>query len=139
MDGYTDTQNHAPASLLSKMRLYNDGRTPTVVGHTTNFHDGVVAYGSVTGSTSMVIDTGSGLNKLSDHYAYVGTTGGKVMKVQLNPPDASYPNGDPDAAPNVVDVLNPGGSLLAAAIDSTYAYFFPASTGTITRIPLAGG
>ncbi len=135
--GYTDTSNNQSASLLSKMKLYSDGQVPTIVGHTTNYHDNSVVYGSVTGSTSMVIDSGSGLNNLSDHYAYVGTTGGKIMKVQLNPPDAAYPNGDADAAPKVVNVLNPGGQLLAAAIDSTYAYFFPSNTGKITRIKLS--
>jgi hypothetical protein len=135
VDGLTDP-NHA-ASLLSKMKLYDSGAVPTVAGRTTNYHDNSLAYGSVTGSTSMVIDTGLGLANLASHYAYVGTTGGRVMKVQLFPPDAGYPGGDPDAAPKVVNVFSPGGPLFSAAIDSTYAYFLPANTGTITRMKLS--
>jgi hypothetical protein len=133
-------------SLLSKVKLNAGGAVPTVVDYTTSYHDGPATFGNIAGAVSMAIDTGSGLNKLSDHYAYVGgssnlnngglSNGGKIMKVQLFPPDASFPNGDPGAAPKVVSVYSVSGSSpgFAAAVDDSYAYFL--SGTNITRIDL---
>ena len=132
-------------SLLSKVKLNEGGAVPTVVDYTTSYHDGPATFGNIAGAVSMAIDTGSGLNKLSDHYAYVGgssnvnsgglSNGGKIMKVQLFPPDANFPNGDPGAAPKVVSVYSVSGSPgYAAAVDDSYAYFL--SGTNIARIDL---
>ncbi len=132
-------------SLLSKVKLNAGGAVPTVVDYTTSYHDGPATFGNIAGAVSMAIDTGSGLNKLSDHYAYVGgssninsgglSNGGKIMKVQLFPSDANFPNGDPGAAPKVVSVYTLSGSPgFAAAVDDNYAYFL--SGTNITRIDL---
>ena len=132
-------------SLLSKVKLNAGGAVPTVAGYTTSYHDGPATFGNIAGAVSMAIDTGSGLDKLSDHYAYVGgssntnngglSNGGKIMKVQLFPSDASFPNGDPGAAPKVVSVYSLSGSPgFAAAVDDNYAYFL--SGTNITRIDL---
>ena len=96
-------------SLLSKVKLNAGGAVPTVVDYTTSYHDGPATFGNIAGAVSMAIDTGSGLNKLSDHYAYVGgssntnnaglSNGAKIMKAQLFPPDANFPNGDPGPRP----------------------------------------
>ena len=133
-------------SLLSKVKLNAGGAVPTVVDYTTSYHDGPATFGNIAGAVSMAIDTGSGLNNLSDHYAYVGgssctnsgglSNGGKIMKVQLFPADANFPNGDPGAAPKVVSVYSVSGSSpgFAAAVDDNYAYFL--SGTNITRIDL---
>ena len=116
-------------SLLSKVKLNAGGAVPTVVDYTTSYHDGPATFGNIAGAVSMAIDTGLGLNKLSDHYAYVGgssnvnsgglSNGGKIMKVQLFPPDANFPNGDPGAAPKVVSVYSlSGGPGFAAAVNA---------------------
>ena len=131
---------------LTKISLGLSG-SPSVISTTTSVTDGIYGNGGLAISrvNDMFMDSRGTL--LSQHYAYAtGSTGTGdgatcyLMKVQMDPPDASYPNGDPTAQPKVVAAIKlplPT-ALTNSAVDliNGYAYFTTFNNGTLVQMNL---